>query len=183
VQLFSRTVAAGQKITFAGSLVNGPTTVAGATFPRSNEGHNGWTIAQIAGLVPAPAFTTMPHIVLLMIGTNDVYAGSGQSTMPDRLGALIDKITVAAPDALLVVAKITPLANTAWKGTVATYNNAIPGVVQARATAGKHVVLVDMNASFTSSMLSTDGIHPNKSGYDFMGDTWYAAIANLLPSK
>jgi lysophospholipase L1-like esterase len=181
VELFTKAVAAGQKITFTGSLSNGPAMVSNVAFPKSNEGHSGWTISQIDGLVPSPAFTTLPNIVLLMAGTNDVYASSGQAQMPDRLGKLLDDIIKAAPNALLVVGKITPLSNTSWTATIKTYNDAIPGLVQTRAAAGKHVLLVDLNTGFTAGMLSSDGVHPNKSGYDFMGDRWYAAISDVLP--
>jgi lysophospholipase L1-like esterase len=81
-----------------------------------------------------------------------------------------------------VVAKITPLGNAAWNATIKTYNDAIPGVVQSRAAAGKHVLLADMNTGFTtSSMLSSDGIHPNQTGYNFMGDAWYSVISSYLP--
>jgi lysophospholipase L1-like esterase len=181
VELFAKAVAAGQKVTFTGSLSNGPAMVSNVAFPKSNEGHSGWTISQIDGLVPSPAFTTVPNIVLLMAGTNDVYASSGQAQMPDRLGKLLDDIIKAAPNALLVVGKITPLSNTSWTATIKTYNDAIPGLVQTRAAAGKHILLVDLNTGFTAGMLSSDGVHPNKSGYDFMGDRWYAAISNVLP--
>jgi lysophospholipase L1-like esterase len=101
--------------------------------------------------------------------------------MPDRLGTLIDKIIAAAPDALLVVAKITPLSNSSWNATIKTYNDAIPGQVQSRVAKGKHVMLADMNTGFTSSMLSSDGVHPNQTGYNFMGDQWYSVIGSLLP--
>ncbi len=148
VELFARAVAANQNITFTGSLSNGPDMVSNVPFPKNNEGHSGWTIDQDAGLVPSPAFDTIPNIVLLMIGTNDVYAASGQSEMPTRLGALLDKIIAAAPDALLVVGTITPLANSSWDSTVDTYNAAIPDVVQQRVMAGKHVMLVDLNTDF-----------------------------------
>ena len=185
VELFSKAVAAQQKITFTGSLSNGPTTVAGQAFPQKNEGHSGWTIAQDTGLIPSPAMDTgsggIPHIVLLHIGTNDIYASSGQATMPDRLGTLIDKIIAAAPNALLVVAKITPLSTASWNATIKTYNDAIPGVVQTRVAAGKHVLLADMNTGFTTGMLSSDGVHPNQSGYNFMGDQWYSVISAVLP--
>ena len=181
VELFTKAVGDNKKITFTGSLSNGPSMVAGQTFPKANEGHSGWTIDQDAGLIPSPALTTIPNIVLLHIGTNDIYASSGQSTMPDRLGKLIDKIIAGAPDALVVVAKITPLSNTSWNATIKTYNDAIPGVVKTRADAGKHVINADMNTGFTSSMLSSDGVHPNKSGYDFMGDQWYSVIKSYLP--
>ena len=181
VELFTKAVGDNHKITFTGSLSNGPTTVAGQMFPKSNEGHSGWTIDQDAGLIPSPAMTTIPHIVLLHIGTNDIYASSGQSTMPDRLGKLVDKIIAAAPDALVVVAKITPLSNSSWNATIKTYNDAIPGVIKTRADAGKHVIGADMNTGFTSGMLSSDGVHPQKSGYDFMGDQFYSVIKSYLP--
>lgn len=180
VELFTKAVKDGKKITFTGSLSNGPAMVSGQPFPKNNEGHSGWTIDQDAGLVPSPAFNTIPNIVLLHIGTNDIYAASGQATMPDRLGKLIDKVIAAAPDALVVVAKITPLSNSSWNTTIKTYNDAIPGVVKTRADAGKHVIVVDCNTGFTSGMLSSDGVHPQKSGYDFMGDVFYSAISSVL---
>ena len=84
-QLFKLIVAANQKVTFTGSLTNGPTQVSGQTFPRMHEGHAGWTIdpgyntlrvnyGGISSLVPSPALDGGPHIILLHIGTNDVFA-------------------------------------------------------------------------------------------------------------
>jgi lysophospholipase L1-like esterase len=181
VQLFSKALADQHEITFTGSLSNGPSSVSDQPFPRSNEGHSGWRIDQIAGLIPSPALETLPHIILLLIGTNDIYAPSGQSTMPERLGALLDELSAAAPSSLIVVAKIPPLASASWNATIDTYNDALPGLVQSRVAAGKHVLLADMNTGFTPAMLSDDSVHPNKAGYDFIGDTWYRAISTLLP--
>ena len=31
-------------------------------------------------------------------------------------------------------------------------------------------------------MLSGDGIHPNQTGYNWMGDTWYTAVGSLFPN-
>ena len=37
------------------------------------------------------------------------------------------------------------------------------------------------NTAFdTKTMLSSDSIHPNKTGYDFMGDAWYDVIKSYL---
>ncbi|MGE5783811.1 MAG: GDSL-type esterase/lipase family protein [Myxococcales bacterium] len=179
VPLFKKAVAASQKITFTGTVMAGPSTVSNVTFPKNNEGHSGWTIDQIAGLVPSPAFNTVPHIVLLMGGTNDVYAASGQATMQDRLGTLIDKTVTAAPNALIVVATITPLSIGNYASTINTYNGKIPDLVQKRASAGKHVVMVDMSKLPTNQL--ADGVHPNDAGYSYMADVWYAAIKDLLP--
>jgi hypothetical protein len=184
VELFQDTVNAHQNITFVGdhSLANGPAMVSGVPFPQDNDGHNGWTIDQIAGLVPSPALQTNPDIVLLMIGTNDMYSQSQPvAQAPQRLAALLDKILGANAHALLVVAEITPLQNSAWETQVQSYNAAIPALVQTRAAAGKHVALVDMHTGFVAAtMLSSDGVHPNKAGYDHMGDVWYAAVKAVL---
>jgi lysophospholipase L1-like esterase len=184
VELFQDALNAHQNITFVGdhSLANGPAMVGGVPFPQDNDGHSGWTIDQIAGLVPSPALQTNPDIVLLMIGTNDMYSQSQPvAQAPQRLAALLDKILGANAHALLVVAQITPLQNSASEMQVQSYNAAVPALVQARAAAGKHVALVDMHTGFaTATMLSSDGVHPNKAGYDHMGDVWYAAVKGLL---
>jgi lysophospholipase L1-like esterase len=184
VQLFQDALNAHQNITFVGdpSLANGPAMVGSAAFPQDNDGHSGWTIDQIASLVPSPALQTNPDIILLMIGTNDMYSQTQPvAQAPQRLGALIDKIVSADAHPLLVVAQITPLQNSAWEAQVQTYNAAIPALLQARAAAGKHVALVDMHTGFVvATMLSSDGVHPNMTGYDHMGDVWYAAIKNVL---
>jgi lysophospholipase L1-like esterase len=182
--LFKKTLTANQKITFTGSQKNGPATVQGpngsVTFPTANEGNSGFTIDQIRGTIPAGVKAAIPQIVLLMAGTNDVYASSGQAQMPDRLTTLINAVATAAPNALIVVATLTPLSNSSWEATATTYNGKIPGVIQTVVSAGKHVIMVDMSKMPTSEL--SDGIHPNDTGYSYMADIWYAAIKDLLPS-
>jgi lysophospholipase L1-like esterase len=156
--------------------MNGPTMVDGQTFPRNHEGHSGWTIKQIDDIVPDPALDETPHIILLHIGTNDMYGMPNGA--PDRLGTLIDQLITAAPDALLVVAKIIPFPGAA--STVDTFNAAVPGVVKARADAGKHIILVDQFTGFPTSELG-DGVHPNEAGYNRMAGVWYDAIESYLP--
>jgi lysophospholipase L1-like esterase len=184
VELFQDAQTAHQHITFVGdsSLANGPTMVAGVAFPQDNDGHSGWTIDQIAGLVPSPALQTNPDIVLLLIGTNDMYSTSQPvAQAPQRLAALLDALIKGDARALLIVAQITPLQNSTWETQVVTYNAAIPALVQARAGVGKHIAMVDMHTGFvTATMLSSDGVHPNQAGYNHMGDVWYAALKDVL---
>jgi lysophospholipase L1-like esterase len=177
VELFRKAQAAKQHITFVGSLQSGPTMVDGVTFPRNNEGHSGWTISQVAGLVPSPALQSKPNIVLLMAGTNDLYVSPGPADAPKRLGMLLDKLTDADPKMFIVVAQITPAPS--YAAAVKTFNAAIPAVVKERAMAGKHITLVDMENGFPSGA-SADGIHPTAEGYKWMSGVWYDAIKQWL---
>ncbi len=185
-QLFKLVVQANQKIKFIGSLSDGPDQVAGTAFPKTHEGHSGWTIDSgyvsfgdgISTLIPTPAFKTLPHIVLLMIGTNDVGASKGTDMVANRLDTLLEKIVQTAPKALVVVAQITPIG---WNPPAASnYNAKIPGIVRARVSKGQHLAVVDMSKMPTSD-LGSDNLHPNDTGYVFMAGVWYAAIKDYLP--
>ena len=176
VELFAKAIAAQKNITFVGSLSNGPDTVSGVTFPKSHEGHFGWTISQVDDLIPDPALGPSPHIVLLHLGTNDINQNMA-SAAPGKLGSLIDQIVTRLPAALIVVAKIIPEPSQAT--AINTYDAAIPALVQTRASAGKHVILVDQFTGFPSSELG-DGVHPNQAGYSRMAGVWYEAIKSYL---
>ncbi|HEX2657588.1 MAG TPA: SGNH/GDSL hydrolase family protein [Polyangia bacterium] len=177
VELFAKAIADQKNITFVGSLSNGPDAVSGVTFPKAHEGHFGWTISQVDDLIPDPALNPAPHIVLLHLGTNDINQNAGPAA-PGRLGSLIDQIVTDLPDALVVVAKIIP--EPAQAAAIDSYNAAIPALVQTRASAGKHVILVDQFTGFPSSELG-DGVHPNQAGYARMAGVWYDAIKSSLP--
>jgi lysophospholipase L1-like esterase len=177
--LFKLIVAANQNVTFIGSQSTGPTTVSGKPFPRNNEGHDGITVSGITGWVPpAKAFTATPHMVLLHIGTNDVTSNADPTTTANQLDTLVTNLVKAAPDALILVAKIIPLfyASTTYTNYVAK----IPGIVSAHAAKNEHVVMVDMT-SFPSSDFG-NGVHPSDQGYVYMGNLWYQAIKGVLPN-
>jgi lysophospholipase L1-like esterase len=200
-QLFKLIVAAKQKATFTGSLTNGPTQVSGQTFPRMHEGHAGWTIdpgysesgtyGGISSLVPSPALDGGPHIILLHIGTNDLFSKKDKSTMSTRLEALIDKIAQGAPSSLIVLAQLTPVGPTNNGHTQAEvddanaaqmlYNSRIPGIVQSHAAKGQHIIGVDMSKMPAAADLTQGSVHPNDQGYAYMASIWYPAITDLLP--
>lgn len=191
VELFRLAHQAGKNITFVGSGSNGPAMVDGVAFPPNHEGHSGFTIAPAGGrsgispLVATvmPQFT--PHIVTLMIGTNDAIDDYQMAMAPTRLGALIDSIFAQLPNVLLVVAEPIPSQDDALNARLQTYNAAIPAVVKARADAGRHILLVDMyspfaaNASYKTALLK-DTWHPNEAGHVILGARWYATVAASL---
>jgi len=170
---------AQQKITYTGTLQNGPQTVDGMPFPRRYEATSGITIDGISNQITKNKTLDMASdIMTVHIGTNDMYM-SDPGGAPNRLGTLLDKLTAAQPNALIVVAKIIPLPS--GKANVDKFNAAIPGIVQTRVAAGKHIIIIDLNTSFPSSGLSSDNVHPNTSGYAWMGDRFYDLIGPLFP--
>jgi len=164
-------------------MANGPQTVMvggmSVPFPRANEGYPGITIGDLDSqhVANGKAFANMPHIILMHIGTNDMYGGNPGGA-PDALKKIIDDISTQVPKALIAVSSIIPLAS--GNAAVMTYNATIPGIVQTKAAAGKHVIFVDQYKDFPTSEL-TDGVHPDDAkGYPRMGDVWYAAIKSYL---
>ena len=71
-----------------------------------------------------------------MIGSNDSWVepnNNGPQAMAQRLGALMDKIINAKPNALLAVALITPR-NDYAKDWANSYNAVIPGLCRSAST-------------------------------------------------
>src|SRR3954447_3974151 len=161
-------------VDFVGSQFNGPSSLG----DHDHEGHPGWRIDQIDANIVNWLRGSNPHTVLLHIGTNDVLQNFNVSGAPGRLSTLIDHITTTVPSAEVFVAQIIPLANAGQESAVRTFNAAIPGIVQTKVNAGRHVHLVDMHSALTTADL-TDGIHPTATGYDKMANVWYNALRSV----
>jgi len=172
--LWQRFTSNGFRVDLVGSQFNGPASLG----DHDHEGHPGWRIDQIDANIVGWLQTTTPHTVLLHIGTNDVLQNFNLSTAPNRLSTLIDHVTNTAPTAEVFVAQIIPLANSSQDGAARTFNAAIPGIVQGKINAGKHVHLVDMHSALTTADL-TDGVHPTAGGYDKMAATWLTALRSV----
>ena len=192
VPLFRLILENQNSVTFVGPSGAGPEMVDGVPFPENHDGHSGYIIDTIntrKGLLPLMKenlgkFT--PHIILLMIGTNDINSQIDLPNAPARLAGLIDLIIETAPDTLLVVAKLIPTRTDSLNNQVQDFNNALAGIVSERAEAGNHILMVDMYNAFTvNPKYKTDwlydDLHPNDAGYTVMANTWYDAIGELLP--
>lgn len=138
------------------------TVKSGTMTDKDNEGHSGFTINQIRN-VAAGGLNFKPNVVLLHAGTNDLNRGNPSSEpdsqAPTRLGALLDDVLKAVPNAVVLVAKIIPSKTSSLSATIKTFNNAIPAVVAQRVSKGSKVAVVDMNVLNINTELS-DNLHP-----------------------
>ncbi|HEY9621428.1 MAG TPA: GDSL-type esterase/lipase family protein [Crinalium sp.] len=177
IQLYQDFSGDGFSIDFVGSQANGPNS----NFDRDHEGHPGWRIDEITGLIDNPGFLTSynPDVVLLMIGTNDTNGTNNRSLsqMKTDLSTLIDEIVSRLPNTELVVSSVAPTQDSNRRQRLQAYNAEIPGIVTTKQKEGKKVGFVDAGGRLSVSDLTTDGIHPTAAGYNKLGNLWYDAIA------
>jgi lysophospholipase L1-like esterase len=140
-----------------------------------NEGHRGWQIDQLQANATTWITTYQPDVVLLHIGTNDMYRNYQVDMAPDRLSALIDQILAARPGIYVLVAKIIPSTNAGAQLRINAYNAKIPAIVAAR---GDHVRMVDTTNLASADLV--DQLHPNDAGYAKMSDRWYPVLTGVL---
>jgi lysophospholipase L1-like esterase len=162
-----------------------------------HEGHVAYTIQNCTTTADGEARTGIrenattwltaanPDIVLLMIGTNDINANFERDKAPERLSDLLTTITSWKPSIKVIVAQITPIGD-GWASTAAsdalaqTYNLGMAAVVANQQAAGKHITLVDMHTPLNAATDLGDGLHPNQSGYNKMGQVWFNGIQTAI---
>jgi lysophospholipase L1-like esterase len=159
-------------VDMVGTLNDGPMA------DPDHEGHSGDRIDQIASVTTSALNKYKPNVVTLLAGINDLGQDYEVSTAPNRLASLIDQIFSAEPDATVLVARLIVNSNSTTEARVVTFNNALPAIVNSRASAGKHVYLVDTSSIPVSDL--KDGLHPNDTGYQLLANAWDGAIQTVI---
>ena len=142
---------------------------------RDNEGHGGWTIADIAAQAPGWLATYRPDVVLLHIGTNDIARKVDVPRAPARLSALLDVIRAARPGAQVLVQQIVGSRKPKLQARIAAFNAALPAIVAAK---DSRVHLVDQSGVTAVDLY--DMVHPNDFGYAKMSYALYTALGRVL---
>ncbi|MEU1853882.1 ricin-type beta-trefoil lectin domain protein [Streptomyces sp. NPDC019990] len=166
--LWNRLAADGHPLDFVG------TGRSGSMSDPDNEGHSGYKIHQVAALTDASLTRYRPNVVMLHIGTNDLNESYEVPTATARLRSLVDQITVAAPDATVLVASLVVSTSGSEEQYRGAYNQAIPQIVRDAQSTGKRVAYVDMSGLTTADL--ADVLHPNDTGYQKMADAFHRGI-------
>jgi lysophospholipase L1-like esterase len=126
-----------------------------------------------------------PDGVLVHIGTNDILQHVPPATAAANLAIIVDRIVKNSSHPVVFLSTIIPIINNGdgtpteeWAANVAEYNKQVRLIARSFADQGEKVTLVDMNAELDDPAYyrADEGVHPNKTGYDRMGDKWFEAI-------
>lgn len=194
--LAAKLKAAGREVEWVGSMVDGD---------LHHEGHSGAQIQTLLDNVQTWVGAARPDIILLQIGTNDMWrqrefdAGNlDQKQLPaPMLDTLLARLFELAPQASIIVSRIPPMTQydpqtvpADQKATVAAevgkgvkaYVDRIPDLVAGWVAKGKAITSVDMYDAISVNDL-VDGVHPNDAGFGKMADTWYPALLAAMDSR
>jgi lysophospholipase L1-like esterase len=170
-------------------------------FDLDHEGHSGWTLGHI---LHAPDWDSArgdihdwlkvytPDIVLMELGTNDVFQCVKLDTAMKNLSLIVKELRNKNRNVKIFIAQIPPLGNT-WAlkklcGTdtpygqvLTTLNKLIVNYAAANSTAQSPVIAVDQYSGVDPATDMYDDIHPNLKGEKIMADRWFNAIKNFVP--
>lgn len=121
-----------------------------------------------------------PDLILMEIGTNDIQNSS--TTAAADLGKLMDKIWLDVPNAIILASTIPPFiaSDVANNTRTNAYNLQVPGIVSAKASAGKKAMVVDVHSAITTdAKYFYDHVHPNDLGHRQIAAKWFSAIRDI----
>ncbi len=120
-----------------------------------------------------------PDIVLIHLGTNDVFSKQSTDSTVRELGQIIDALRAANPCVAILLAQIISAAHRA-NTAITALNAHIPELAAAKTTAQSPVIVVDQYTGFDAQRDTYDGVHPNALGERKIAQAWYAALKPLL---
>src|SRR2546421_10939600 len=160
-------------IDFVGTQPGGGCSV---PFDGDNEGHGGFAATGIADQNQLPPWlaATHPDIVLMHLGTNDLWGGTiSTDAILAAYSKLVDQMRASNPNMKIIVARIIPMeppgCATCPQGAV-SLDNAIPAWAAGKTTAQSPITVADQWTGFNAATDTIDGVHPNDIGFQKMAD-------------
>src|SRR5690606_4762888 len=144
-------------------------------FDKHHEGHRGYRADQIYSGLSNWLHSYTPDMVLLHIGTNDVFMGQSTASTVNEIKSIIDRLRADNAKVTIFLAKI--IGTTASVNSkIVELNNQIDGIAATKNTSASRVIVVDQYSGFNPQTDTYDGKHPNTAGENKMAAKWYAAI-------
>ena len=185
--LYRQLTSAGFDVDFVGSCAHGTVT----DFDRDHEGHGGWRANQIRDYIPTWLNDNPADIILLHIGTNDIWH---DEQAPSEIAAEINDIlnnidtfeTENNTHITVVLAQIinrSPDSPAQALADTASLNTEIANLCTSRAANGDDLVLIDMYNTLTYPDDLADSAHPNDYGYMKMANKWFDCLEPIMKNS
>jgi len=161
----------GCTVEFVGSQENGVSP------SHKHEGHSGWRIADIHDRIKAWLTANPADIILLLIGTNDMFQVQDLPQAPQRLNALLNTIYQQLPTVKIFLGTLPPIDEPTLHQRVISFNQKLPSIVQSQRDKGRHIILVDIYQVLSVKDLE-DGVHPTLRGHAKIAQAWAQALCS-----
>ncbi len=191
----SRVVFMGDSITEGwGAKATDNSPARGEFFPGKpylNRGISGQTTPQMLVRFRQDVIALKPKVVVVLAGINDIAENTGKMTLEETEANFASMSELAKANGIQVVlCSVLPASEFPWhKGLEpAPKVRALNAWIKSYA-AKNNFVYVDYYSAMTNAaggldpVLSPDGVHPNKAGYDIMAPLAEAGIAAALKSN
>jgi len=138
--------------------------------------------------------THKPDIVLLHIGSNDLFQNQSISSTVDDIESILDRVFAEVEDATVVVADVIPWSEVSVAPAIypgfknpfrdmlvdtAALGAALKTMVSRRADNGDSVVLLELRDGFDNDLMAFDGVHPNAIGEAYISNKMLSALYDL----
>jgi len=168
-------------------------------FDMDHDGHSGWKASDILhppdwdkerGNIREWVKSYRPDIVLIELGTNEVFQCITEQEAMRNLDTVIQVLRGRNPAVKIFLAQIPPLGaqwatkklcnNTEYALAVTNFNKAILQFGKEKSTATSPVIMVDQFSGVDTATDMYDDIHPNSVGEEKMAKKWFDAISKYL---
>ncbi|KAK4189477.1 mannan endo-1,4-beta-mannosidase A, partial [Podospora australis] len=167
---------------FVGSL---PAQGCGFPYDGANEGHGGILATQIVSqkLLPGWLSSAKPDVVMMHLGTNDVWNNRSPEEILVAYGQMVDWMRESKASIKILVAQIIPMnpPNCRECGQrVQNLNKAIPGWAAGKNSTESPITVVDCWTGFDTSRMTGDGVHPNNAGNEKLAGCWFEPLVKAI---
>jgi len=153
-------------------------------FDNDHEGHGGWRADEILERIAEWAGGARPDIVIVHLGSNDVFQDQSLQSTIDDLGHIIDRLRAINPRVKILLAQVIGVANAHQNEGIRRLNSEIAALAGRKTADGSAVVLVDQFTGFQAAEDTHDGVHPDLSGEVKLAQRWFTALEALsLPRR
>jgi lysophospholipase L1-like esterase len=160
-------------------------------FDQQHEGHWGWRVDEVLESCEAWVKKAKPDVVLLQIGTNDLYQGQPVEETVDEMEMLLKRILVTNADTKILLGAVLPADMTEVSSPrapedlndrIAAFNAQLQALTLDHTLLRGRVRWVPLDRGFKPVLHTHDGIHPNEAGEDVLARKWYEALMAMRAS-